>query len=357
MKQLRVLTGRHAGAQLRLTAPSYRIAADEQADIQIVDWPSEPLVLDIREEGQLVAIALESADAAAAAGPGAEALKAAGRLFEDFIPRRFGDVVLCVGPEEGEWPSDMLLLERLMKPAPAQAQTAEMPQTAQTGQKARGPGLFVAACVVTALLVGGYTLVVSSNATAAKVRTPTEPLLARVREAVFPAAPPGLRVAALGDRVLVEGLLASSAEVAAVRELLARFPAEQIEHRYAAASDVAQSISDALSSPELAVAYRGRGVFAITGRTTQPDKLRQAASRIAADLAPLVSSIDVVAAEAQAPDRVPVEAMLSSDGLQYVQTRDGAKHLSLLPGPIVELIDPPSRPVPTSTLAMEHAPS
>ncbi len=346
MKQLRVLTGRHAGAQLRLTAPSYRIAADEQADIQIVDWPSEPLVLDIREEGQLVAIALESADTAAA-GPGAEALKAAGRLFEDFIPRRFGDVVLCVGPEEGEWPADMLLLERLMKPAPAEAQQ----------QKARGPGLFVAACVITALMVGGYTLVVSSNATAAKARTPTEPLLAQVRGAVFPAAPPGLRVAALGDRVLVEGLLADSAEVAAVRELLARFPAEQIEHRYAAANDVAQSISDALSSPELAVAYRGRGVFAITGRTTQPDKLRQAASRIAADLAPLVSSIDVVAAEAQAPDRVPVEAMLSSDGLQYVQTRDGAKHLSLLPGPIVELIDPRSRPVPSSTLAMEHAPS
>ena len=343
MKQLRVLTGRHAGAQLLLTALTYRIAADEQADIQIVDWPSEPLVLDSREEGQVVAIALESADAAAA--PGVEALKAAGRLFEDFIPRRFGDVVLCVGPAGGDWPADMQLLESLMKPAVAVV------------QKARGPGLFVAVCVVAAVLVGGYTAVLSTNATAAKARVPVEPLLAQVQHAVFPTAPPGLRVAALGDRVLVEGLLANSAEVAALRAQLARFPAEQIEHRYAAANDVAQSISDALSSPELAVAYRGRGVFAITGRTTHPDKLRQAASRIASDLAPLVSSIDVVAAEAQAPDRVPVEAMLSSDGLQYVQTRDGAKHLSLLPGPIVELNDPPSRPAPSSTLAMEHAPS
>lgn len=348
MKQLRVLTGRHAGAQLLLTALTYRIAADEQADIQIVDWPSEPLVLDIREEGQVVAIALESADLAAAGAATAEDLKAAGRLFEDFIPRRFGDVVLCVGPEDGDWPADMQLLERLMKPAAVAAAPV---------QKSRAPGVFIAVCVVASVLVGGYTAVVSRNATAAKARVPDEPLLSQVRSAVFPAAPPGLRVVALGERVLVEGLLANSAEVAAVRELLARFPAEQIEHRYAAASDVAQSISDALSSPELAVAYRGRGVFAITGRTTQPDKLRLAASRIATDLAPLVSSIDVVAAEAQAPDRVPVEAMLSSDGLQYVQTRDGAKHLSLLPGPIVELIDPPSRPVPSATLAMEHAPS
>lgn len=347
MKQLRVLTGRHAGAQLLLTALTYRVAADEQADIQIVDWSSEPLVLDIREEGQVVAIAMESADVAAVGAANAQDLKAAGRLFEDFVPRRFGDVVLCVGPEDGDWPADMQLLERLMKPAAVAAPV----------QKSRAPGVFIAVCVVTSVLVGGYTAVVSRNATAAKVRVPEEPLLSQVRSAVFPTAPPGLRVMALGQRVLVEGLLANSAEVAALRELLARFPAEQIEHRYAAANDVAQSISDALSSPELAVAYRGRGVFAITGRTTQPDKLRLAVSRIATDLAPLVSSIDVVAAEAQAPDRVPVEAMLSSDGLQYVQTRDGAKHLSLLPGPTVESIDPRLRPVPSVTLAMEHAPS
>lgn len=316
-----------------LTAPAYRISADEQADIQIVDWSSEPLVLDIREEGQVVAIALETpADAAAA--PSVEALKAAGRIFADFIPRRFGDVVLCVGPHDGDWPADVQLLERLMQPV------------VQAVQKSRVPVMLVAVFLVAAVLGSVYTAVVERNTAAARARVPVEPLLAQVYRAISATAPPDLRVAALGDRVVVEGLLASSAEVVALREQLSRFPAERIEHRYAAAPDVAQSISDALSSPELAVAYRGRGVFAITGRTVQPDKLRLAASRIAADLAPLVSSIDVVAAEAQAPDRVPVEAMLSSDGLQYVQTRDGAKHLSLLPGPIVELIDPPSRLTP-----------
>jgi type III secretion protein D len=39
----------------------------------------------------------------------------------------------------------------------------------------------------------------------------------------------------------------------------------------------------------------------------------------------------VEASEAPAPDTVPVGAMLSTDGLKYVQTRDGAKHLSLSP--------------------------
>jgi len=36
--------------------------------------------------------------------------------------------------------------------------------------------------------------------------------------------------------------------------------------------------------------------------------------------------------------------MLATDGLQYVQTRDGAKHLSLTPESIGELSDPPTPP-------------
>jgi type III secretion protein D len=34
--------------------------------------------------------------------------------------------------------------------------------------------------------------------------------------------------------------------------------------------------------------------------------------------------------------------MLATDGLQYVQTRDGVKHLTLVQEPIAELNDPPA---------------
>jgi type III secretion protein D len=102
-----------------------------------------------------------------------------------------------------------------------------------------------------------------------------------------------------------------------------------------------------LALPGVSVSYRGQGNFAVTGRAMHLDKVREAAVRIAADLAPLVHGIDVDAVEAPAPDRVPVGAMLTSDGLQYVQTRDGVKHLSLLPDSpqaVVELIDTPASP-------------
>jgi type III secretion protein D len=322
MKQLRILTGRHAGAQLALTQPQYRLGAGGDADILVSDWTADPLLLQVDGDHGVTATAGGTAAAAA-------------RTLADFEPCRFGDVVLCTGPHDAAWPADMQLLERLMRP----------PVPAAAVRRAGPSGVLAATGVVATLTVAGlFLFLVSHQADAARDRMPPEPLGDQVLRAVRSSTRADVAVLPQGERVVVEGLLDSSADVAAMRQLLARFPGEYIEHRYAAANEVAQSIDDALASPDLAVAYRGRGVFEVTGRTQQPDQVRRAASRIAADLAPLVRGIEVVAAEVQPPDRVPVDAMLSGHGLQYVQTRDGAKHLSILPGPIVELIDPPRRP-------------
>ena len=87
-----------------------------------------------------------------------------------------------------------------------------------------------------------------------------------------------------------------------------------------------------------------RGVFIVGGRAAHPGRVRDASTRVAADLAPLVRGIEVAVAPAPVPESVPVGAMLATDGLQYVQTRDGAKHLSLIPESIGELSDPPTPP-------------
>jgi type III secretion protein D len=330
MKQLRVLTGRHAGVQLTLSASKYRIAADEQADIQLVDWQAEPLNLELLEEGNLVTITTSlQADADNGAAPR--------ESFMDFEPRRFGDVVLCVGPVAAAWPSDVELLERLMRPV---QQVAEAVREAGPSRAARAALVFTA---VAALAVGGaFASVVWRNTQAAKEKVPAEPLVGQVYRAVSATSLQGVTVRPAGDRVIVEGLLADSGETVALRQLLRRFPADRIEHKYAAAPDVAQSISDALATPGLTVTYRDRGVFQVGGHAMYLDKVRAAANRIAADLAPLVSGIEVVASESPAPDSVPVGAMLSTDDLQYVQTRDGAKHMSISPEPIVELSDAPA---------------
>jgi hypothetical protein len=60
MKQLRVLTGRHAGTQLMLSASMYRIDSSEQADIQLTDWQSEPLVLELQETDSVVTVTFTS---------------------------------------------------------------------------------------------------------------------------------------------------------------------------------------------------------------------------------------------------------------------------------------------------------
>lgn len=314
-----------------LSASTYRIAADDQADIQILDWQQDPIVLELQEDGQVTALTLQAQDDTAPAALPRIAL-------EDLLPARFGDIVLCIGPDDAAWPSDLHLLEQMMRPA------AKMPAEAPrgAGRKALRTAAFG---VIASLAVGAaFVTVVSQHAGAAAMQVKPEPLVAQVHRAIESASLAGVIARAAGEQVVVEGLLANPADALALRQLLVRFPAERIEQRYAAASDIAQSISDALQVPGLAVAYRGNGVFVVTGHAMRLDEVRAAASRIAADLAPLVRGIELAATEAPAPDRVPVGAMLSSDGLQYVQTRDGVKHLSLMPEPIVELPEAATTP-------------
>jgi len=354
MKQLRVLTGVHAGVHLPLSASTYRIAADEQADIQLVDWHAEPLVLELTENGQVLALAsplngslhgsLNAAPSAtlnAASGAAVDEAAGASAPMADFEPRRFGDVVLCVGPADAAWPSDIELMERLMRPARAVAEAAApVIEAAATGSRR-----VLAWGLVAALTLGGLLVtVISRHAQAARAAVKPEPLVGQVYRAVSSAAIPEITVRAAGERVIVEGLLPDAAAAQALRQVLDRFPAERIEHQYASAADIAQSISDALDTPGLVVRYRDHGVFVIGGRAAYPDRVRDASTRVAADLAPLVRGIEVAVAPAPVPDAVPVGAMLATDGLQYVQTRDGAKHLSLTPESIGELSDPPTPP-------------
>lgn len=337
MKQLRVLTGRHAGVHLLLSASKYRIAADEQADIQLVDWPTEPLELELLEEGNVVSITAPRNEA-----PDAEAGKP--ESFVDFEPRRFGEVVLCVGPASADWPSDIELMERLMRPSAEAVKAAEMERQAQRARTMRS--VLICAAVAVLAVGGAFTSVVWNNARAAKLVTaPAEPLPRQVQRAVTDAAIRDVVVRTSGDGVVVEGLLADSSAVVALRQLLSRFPSELVEHRYAAAPEIAQSIADALGDNGLSVRYRDRGVFVVDGRALQVEKLRDAAARIAADLAPLVSGIEVAAGESMAPDTIPVGAMLFTDGLQYVQTRDGVKHLTFPSQPPTEFIEPAALPL------------
>lgn len=320
MKQLRILTGLHAGVQLRLTRRQYRIASDEDADLQISDWAHAPLMLTFEEEGSDVSPALHLiADDGMPANPQG--------LLEDFLPRRFGDIVLCAGPDAAAWPSDMALMDALMRPVAKIKATAAAVTDAAPRTKA-ALGLKLSALVAAAALIAGLASVLSTQ-TAASTAPPVSPM-EQVLVALRQAGVEGLTVRRVDRRLVVEGLLPGSAEMARARAALQPFGEGQLLHRYASAGDIVRQIGDALNRPGVRVVHRGQGVFVVEGQALDPAELQDEVRRIAADIGPLVRRIDVAVEQTLPTARVRVGSMLAGDdGLQYVQTADGTKHLSL----------------------------
>ena len=275
MKQLRILTGRHAGARLRLTHQRYTLGAGNDTDVQISDWKHTPVVLMIDECSDVIRMAIEADDAQAGRAT----------ALEDFVPRRFGDIVLCVGSgDDNAWPGDVELLQRLMRPARNRAQAG-----APSGRP---------------------------------------PLQVRVAGALAREGLNGLSAEAAGDaKVVVSGLVNSHREIERAHAVLREFGETAVVNRYASADDLTRSISDALADASLNVRYEGSGVFLVQGAVRDVDALHSIVGRIGSDIGPLVKRIDIDVKELPPAERAHLDAMLMSPDLQYVQTPDGTKHL------------------------------
>jgi type III secretion protein D len=320
MKQLRILTGKHAGAHVDLSSTRWVISADDTADIQLLDWTSEPMVIEV-DDDQMLRFAMLPAGAA-------EAPADAFAPLADLAPRRFGDVVLCAGPIDAAWPADIDLIASLALPVLAVPAEPGVP-----APRKRHSPVMLSAFVGTALMTAALGAAVARlghgadrGADGARI---AEPLKTRVDRALAGSPIDGLEVQSQGDSVIVRGLLPEPADADALRQRLAAFKGERVVPAYAVATEVAQSIAEALGDPGLRVSHRGGGHFVIAGETGDLDRLRDSAARIATDLAPLVRGVEVAATKLPPSGHAPLSAALDSDGLQYVQTRDGIKHLSV----------------------------
>ncbi|WAC71597.1 hypothetical protein OU995_18675 [Roseateles sp. SL47] len=196
-----------------------------------------------------------------------------------------------------------------------------------------------AATACAALLAGAFTVVATGVASDAAARVPPPSPLAQAQKAVTVARVQGVVVRERAGGAIVEGLLATPAEVAQLNAALDALPRGLVLRRYAAATDIAQSITEALDEPQVTVRHVAAGDFVIEGAAVRADRLRVAAGRIAADLAPLVRAIRLQVTDLPPAPRTPVGAMLESSGMAYVQTRDGTKHLSFTNPPVEELKD------------------
>ena len=342
MKQLRILTGEHAGVSLELTSTRYVIGADDEADIQLLDWRSGPVVIEVTEE-DVVSIAVNPADLFDLQADELES-------FGDFAPKRIGDIVLCVGPAQGAWPSDLDLITRLTQAVAGAFEATAAATTAADDTDAPAAGLPVRSRRRMSRVLSvfaGLALLTGFGATVARMNQGPAPaprgstaqtLKSRVEQAVSELSLPGLEVVQSGEQVAVRGLVRGTAEAAALRTRLEALKAPGIVHAYASAADVAQDIAEGLGLPGLEVSWRGGGVFAVSGRTADLDRLNASAAGLRTDLAPLVKRIDIVATEKPAKASAPISAALNAGELKYVQTRDGVKHLSLS-GPVAPAAD------------------
>ncbi len=321
MKSLRVLGGHHAGAQLRLHQRLLRIGNDDEADIQITDWQHAPVQLINDEGAPLMWLALDGKDGQAAAQP-----------LPDFEPRRFGGVVLCVGPTAAAWPSDLELLERLLRPAmPAAAAAAAVSVSAATLAMRPLGRAWTAGGAALALALAG--LLAFSAMRSSAVTKPQAPLAQRVRDVLAGAGGGGLAVRMVGPRASVEGLLEGSADVARVRAALQVFGRDDLLHRYSAADDVARALADAAASPRVTVRHAGGGVFTVRGQTADKARLQEILRRVATDLGTQIQRLDLDLTQDSTPVRTASTAALMGEGIRYVELPGGRRHLDVLVPP------------------------
>lgn len=305
-KLLRILSGRHAGGSLQLEAGEHTIGADNDNDIIITDWTAPTLVVKV------------SADVAA--NDRVEGLS-------ELQPVRFGDVVVCIGPAEGAWPTDLELLARLFEPSglpPIQTTDTRRPRKTTIYGLCGGVAAISVFCLVAVMVQARPQL--SAPAT-------SSPLAAsqRVRQALERAGVRGLQVSNDASTVSIDGMVETRVQSQlafnAISELSLGI---DLRPRFAVVEDVVESIRSSVGLPQAEITHLGGGVFSLKAESVDPDSTRAAVGRVAADLAPSVQRIELAVTQLKAARRnTNITSSFSDGDVSIVQTKNGAKYFGL----------------------------
>lgn len=315
MKRLRILTGKHAGASLDLRPGQHSTGTDHAHDITITDWRFAPLHLVVAEDDQVSARWSES--------DGAGEHFERQHRFTDFEPRAFGDIVVCLGPVDAEWPTDIQLLDAIFRPTPGR-------MARWAGARLRARTSVLLGGLLMACAIGTLGLMTAQQADRPAEKESLASLSQRVQQALARTGAPGLKVQPdAAGRLVVVGLVNSTEQARAVGAALQGVAGPvAVVPRVTVAAEVAETIRSSVGLAGAQVKHLGEGRFAFTGETQDPGSVRQAIDRVRADLGDVVSHIDVTLEQAdQRPANVPVLSSMKDDEVSVVQTRDGVKHL------------------------------
>ncbi|MCA8023435.1 secretion protein [Burkholderia metallica] len=326
MKQLRILTGFHAGAMLQLAPGLHRVHADTDADIRLTDWSTAEVTLDVDTSG--VVLALTHADNSEDAAADPEKL-----ILVDFVPMRFGETILCVGPDDVPWPSDLDLLSTLLI----------QPVNTEQHKRSHYYGA-LAACVAVGIVMGTVVLLTTAPDSEAALRRGADSRATRIHDALVAAHMTELQVRTVGNTSVVTGMVANLADDQLVRSTLARIASKDIVRSYDVAQNAIHSIEDSLGIAGVRVKYLGNGEFAIIGTVDNKEELDKAVTRVRADLDSNIRRLVVQAVEnpGHATTTEQYSEIVESDAVQYTQTPDGIKH--------VYVPDAPAEPVSATSM-------
>jgi type III secretion protein D len=136
----------------------------------------------------------------------------------------------------------------------------------------------------------------------------------------------------VGTRVLIEGLVPSSADAARLRTQVHRdHPGVAVN--VAVVDEVVATLRDTLADPALSVRYAGNGVFSVSGSSDYAERASRRIADVRSDLGPEVRALHVEISQQDPSVKPPdnYDAALLADGLHYVETPDGTKHMTSLP--------------------------
>ncbi|CAB3773606.1 HrpD5 family protein [Paraburkholderia humisilvae] len=313
-KIIRILTGRQCGATLDLSPGRVKIGRDIEADIQLLDWQGDSLIIECYEDGR---VTLELADEARA--------RRFPEVLGDWVPVRRYDTVLCVGPADLTWPCDADLLDRLHS-ASAIAATKRQRNGAWHGrQLALKVGTAVCAVLVSAGIV--VATINTQHSDAAIVRHPApQARLADVRAVLDRLGQRDLVVSQRDGRVVVSGMLATPRDALAARTALAALQGTPVDSRFAVADAIADDLSAAAGDPSVQVRYVGRGEFSVTGHVPEPARIKTRLSDAATDYGDGMVTLQFhLSRQEVARD---VASVIDTRDLRYVQLPDGTKEFT-----------------------------
>lgn len=323
-KEIRLLTGRHAGARIKFHTTQMRIGNDDEADIQIRDWDPPSMQMRLSDDGALTIGGLSDEHPPIA--------------LEDFKPRRFGQVVICAGDADAQWPSDIALLETLLTPT-VRASSAPLAATSPAVvQRPRRAAHLIGFVGAVALAAGS-----ASIALPAVMRTHTDdmrpaatpqPTLGALQHALALLHQPDLAVRQQGPRFVVEGVVPDRASEALARNALESIAPNRIDWRIGCVDELARGLQEALNDPALQVRYLGDRAFGVSGIAKNVPATQAVIARMSTDLQPMIERI---AQQFEADDAIAlpraIDSLLAVDGLQYVEASDGVKHFMNSNGP------------------------